>query len=61
MFIYTYFTIKTNKLRGPLSLCRFKHILISLANFMGTTNSVRILYNATLLPESWDYLKPIKG
>jgi hypothetical protein len=30
----------------------FKHILISLSSFMGTTNSLRILHNTSLLTES---------
>jgi hypothetical protein len=29
----------------------FKHILISLTNFMGTPNSMRILYNTSLLTD----------
>jgi hypothetical protein len=30
----------------------FKHVLISLTSFMGTPNSIRILYNTSLLSES---------
>jgi hypothetical protein len=30
----------------------FKHILISVTSFMGTTNSIRILYNTSLPTES---------
>jgi hypothetical protein len=30
----------------------FKHILITLTSFMGTPNSMRILYNTSLLTES---------
>jgi hypothetical protein len=30
----------------------FKHILINLISFMGIPNSMRILYNASLLAES---------
>jgi hypothetical protein len=30
----------------------FKHILIGMTNFMGNTNSIRMLYNTSLLAES---------
>jgi hypothetical protein len=30
----------------------FKQILMSLANFMGIPNSIKMLYNTSLLPES---------
>jgi hypothetical protein len=30
----------------------FKHILINLASFMGTPNSIRILYKTSLVAES---------
>jgi hypothetical protein len=30
----------------------FKHILINLTNFMGSPNSIRILYNTSLLAAS---------
>jgi hypothetical protein len=32
----------------------FKHILISLTSFTGTPNSVRILYNTSLLTEVYE-------
>jgi hypothetical protein len=35
----------------------FKHILISLTNFMGTQNSMIILYNTSLLSESYVFLQ----
>jgi hypothetical protein len=35
----------------------FKHILINLTSFMGTPNYMRILYNTSLLTESWAFLK----
>jgi hypothetical protein len=42
MFTYNDFTVCVS----------FKHILINLTNFMGTPNSVRILYKTSLLTES---------
>jgi hypothetical protein len=37
---------------GTLLYILFKHILITLTSFMGTPNSVRILYNTLILTES---------
>jgi hypothetical protein len=36
-----------------------KHNLISLTSFMGTTNSVRLLYNTSLLSEPYAFLNAI--
>jgi hypothetical protein len=37
----------------PTLLCvLFKHVLMSLTNFIGTTNSMRLLYSTSLLTES---------
>jgi hypothetical protein len=35
----------------------YKHILISLYIFMGTPNTMRVLYNTSLLTESYAFLK----
>jgi hypothetical protein len=35
----------------------FKRILVSLTSFKGTPNSIRILYNTSLLTESQAFLK----
>jgi hypothetical protein len=40
-----------------LSLSWARHIFISLTNFRGMPNSVRILYNTSLLTESYAFLK----
>jgi hypothetical protein len=39
----------------------FKHILINLTSFMGTPNSMRILYKTSLLTESWAFLKSMNS
>jgi hypothetical protein len=36
----------------PILYVSFKHILIVLTSFMGNPNSMRILYNSSLLTES---------
>ena len=38
-----------------------KHILTSLTSFLGTPNSMRILYKTSLLTESQAFLKSIKS
>jgi hypothetical protein len=38
-----------------------KHILISLTSFMGTPNSMRILYNTSLLTELQAFLESKKS
>jgi hypothetical protein len=48
---------QTNVYLYELYYVSFKHILINLTNFMGTTNSMRILYNTSFLTESYAFLK----
>jgi hypothetical protein len=50
-----------------LNICRlyyrfsFKHILISLTSFIGIPNSMRILYNTSLLVESYTFSESINN
>jgi hypothetical protein len=37
----------------------FRHTLINLTSFMGTPDSMRILYNTSILAESYAFLKPM--
>jgi hypothetical protein len=40
---------------------QFKYILVTLTSFMGTSNSMRILYNTSLFTESYVFPKPMNS